>query len=108
MTQIKSEEELLEYFEPEIINGFKSLVMQGLGNYKKRKNHSWFKGCFITPDLPTKKGKRTNIYVEYVIDTVPNTNPVVYSASFDTVYLFDIIPDEFLDRYNELKKDIDL
>ena len=108
MIQIKSEEQLLEYFEPNIIEGFKSLVMQGLGGYKKRKEHTRFKGCFITPDLPTKKNIRTNIFVEYFIEAIPDTNPNMYSASFEEIYLFDEIPNELLDRYNELKQNIKL
>ena len=58
-------------------------------------------GAFILNDIPLKKGGKTNIWVEYNCKIFPSRGLLV---DIHRAIIYDKIPDEVLDRYNDIKK----
>jgi|AntAceMinimDraft_17_1070374.scaffolds.fasta_scaffold405336_1 hypothetical protein len=58
-------------------------------------------GAFGIGDVPLKKGGKTGVWMEYNCQILPFG---VIDAKIGRIIIYDKIPDEVLDRYNDIKK----
>jgi len=102
MINIKKGEEY-DYFERSVIVRFYQIIKDEIGKYLTKKDNELpgIVGAFALHDVPMKNGDTGHVWIEYNAEIIPG---VLVDAGVHKCIIYDGIPDEILDRYNDVKK----
>lgn len=93
--------EEFNYFKQEAIDSFYSVITKNITKYiKDHKNiKNEFLGCFVLKDIEMIGGEKINVFIEYNAFRLPGG---IIDAGVHKCIIYDDIPDEVLDRINEV------